>query len=544
MNRKKYIISLSVACLSMAACKKSSFVETNLNPNTLYSVAPADQFQAAASGCQDDFEYYYDVYRAENLWLQYAVNSGGNSSGFMRMTGNFNERYGKIFYGRVGSYLSDIPHLVSTMDASVQGSYKNMVSIASIFKAYYAFYVSDINNYIPYKQAFQARYGGTTTPVYDTQEFLFDSLDTQVKAAVASLESTDASTQMAIGGKDPFFPAAYNGGQPLTNVQEAAAWIKIGNAVRLKMAMRLMKRDPTKLAAVATEVLGDNTNQMSGIADSWVLSAGPAYANSTGNWNPVGFNASQAVINFMNTTGDPRESIFYRPAIKTGTYVGAPASPDDVAGNSALFNNPDTLISQLQHRLFAPNYDEGDGNGAGMGDAFFPLLTYAEYCFIRAELGARSITGDDAATWYKNGVTASIQFYGDRAGKAGVIGYTVPTSGAITAYLGMPGVTYDPTKGVEMIACQAYLDFYRQPSEAWAWWKRTGFPSSTSVLAWDVPKASGTVLIMPRRAGTNVLPTTDANYANQQAAISAMQADPNYGNGPNDAYGRVWWDMP
>src|SRR5216684_1104404 len=118
MNKTKYIISLSMACLSMAACKKSSFVTTNLNPNTLYSVTPGDQFLAAASGCQDDFEYYYDVLRAENLWMQYATNSAGNSSGFARVTGNFNYRYGKVFYGRVGTYLSDIPHLVAKLSAA------------------------------------------------------------------------------------------------------------------------------------------------------------------------------------------------------------------------------------------------------------------------------------------------------------------------------------------------------------------------------------------------------------------------------------------
>jgi len=537
MNKTKYIISLSMACLSMAACKKSSFVETNLNPNTLYTVDPADQFLAAAAGSQDDFEYYYDVLRAENLWLQYATNSAGNSSGFARVTGNFNYRYGKVFYGRVGSYLSDIPHLIDKMSPSEQAKRINQENIASIFKAYYAFYVSDINGDIPYGQAFQARYGGTVTPTYDRQQKLFDTLDLQVKTAVASLESTDPSTQTAIGAKDPFFPAN------LSAADEALAWTKIGNALRLKMAMRLMKRDPNKMKAIAQEVLAD-PKQMSVYTDSWVLYTGPAYANATGNWNPIGFNAGKPVVDFMNATMDPRLRIFYRPAIKTGTYVGAPTSPDDVAGNTNLFLHADSLVSQLQHRLFTPAFDEGDGNGAGTGDAFFPFLTYAEYCFIRAELGARGVTSDDAATWYNEGITASIQFYNQRAIKAGISGYTPVTSGEITAYLAKPGVAFDPSKAIEQIVCQAYLDFFRNPSEAWAWWKRTGFPNTTSVIAWEELKASGTTLPLPRRAAISVLPETDRNYANQQAAFSAMSSDGNWGSGPNDASGRVWWDAP
>ena len=537
MNKRKYIIYLSVACLSLAACKKSDFIETNINPNTLYSVDPADQFLAAAAGCQDDFEYFYDVLRGENLWMQYATNSGGNTAGFARVTGNFNERYGKIFYGRTGAYLSDIPSLVSKMTPGDQAKRVNQVNIAAIFKAYYAFYVSDINGDIPYAQAFQARYGGTLTPTYDRQASLFDTLDLQIKKAVAGLETAQPAVQTALGAKDPFFTTT------LSADQEADAWAKIGNAVRLKMAMRLMKRNPAKMKSIVTEVLAD-TKQMSAVADGFVLYAGPAYANATGNWNPVGFNAGKPVIDFMNTTGDPRIKMFYRPAITPGIYVGAPTSPDDVAANTNLFLHSDSLLSQLQHRLFTPAFDEADGNGAGTGVAFFPLLTYAEYCFIRAELGARAITGDDAATWYNAGVTASITFYDQRAQAAGISGYAKIVAGDISTYLLKPKVAYDPAKGIEQIVCQAYLDFFRQPSEAWAWWKRTGFPNSTSVIAWQVPTASGAVLPLPRRAAITVLTTTDRNYDNQQAAFKAMTSDGNWGSGPNDAFGRVWWDAP
>ncbi len=531
MKVNKYIVALLTICLVMSACKKSSFIATNINPNTLYAVDPADQFLAASAGSQDDFEYFYDVYRAMNLWLQYATNGSGNSPGFANPTANFNYRYAKIFYGRVGTYLSDIPQLVSKMSAGDQAKRVYEVNIAAIFKAYYAFYVSDINGDIPYSQAFQARYGGIITPVYDKQQDLFDTLDLQIKNAIHNLETAQSATQLLYQAKDPFFGSAND---------EVGQWIKVGNAVRLKMAMRLMKRDPGKLQSIATEVLAD-ANQMSSIDDSWVLYVGPSYANATGNWNPGGFAASKPVVDFMQANGDPRLRIYYRPN-KDGDYVGSYPSPDDVAPHQALYTTADSL-SQLQHRLFAPNYDEADGNGIGDGTGFYPFLTYAEYCFIRAELAARGISSDDAATWYNAGVTASIQFYDARAKDVKISGYTAVTPTEISDYLAMPAVAYDPAKGVEQIACQAYLDFFRQPSEAWAWWKRTGFPNTTSVLAWSPLTASGTTLNIPRRAPISVLPETDANYANQQAAFADMSADPGWGSGPNDGFGRVWWDM-
>jgi hypothetical protein len=526
-----------MACLAMGACKKSSFVDTNINPNTLYQVDPADQFLAAAAGCQDDFEYYYDVLRSENQWMQYATGAGGTPAGALNLTSNFNERYGKVFYSRTGSYLTDVPNMVSKLPASEQPKRANQISIAAIFKAYYAFYVSDINGDIPYTEAFQARYGGTFTPKYDRQQALFDTLDAQIKKAVASLEATDPSTQTAYGAKDPFFVNTLN------SADEALAWIKIGNAVRLKIAMRLMKRDPNKLKAIATEVIADS-KQMSAFGDGLVLYAGPAYANATGNWNPVGFCAGKPVVDFMKATGDPRLKIYYRPAIKTGTYVGAPTNPDSIASNTYFFLHSDSLASQLQHRLFTPAYDEGDNAGAGTGQAFFPLMTYAEYCFIRAELGQKAITADNAQTWYEAGVKASIQFYNDRAIKAGITGYTPVTAQNITDYLAMPNVAFDNTKALNQIYCQAYLDFFRQPSEAWAWWKRTGFPNTTSVLAWEPTTFNGAAIALPRRASITPLTTSDLNYQNQQAAFSAMQSDGSWGANSNDFHGRVWWEMP
>lgn len=529
----KYIIML--AAISMiSACKKQSFVDTNINPATLYAVDPGDQFLAASSGSQDDFEYYYDVYRAMNYWMQYSTNGGGNSAGIVNATANSNYRYAKIFYGRVGVYLTDIPALVSKMPANDQPKRTYEVAIASIFKAYYAFYTSDINGSIPYSEAFQARYGGIITPKYDKQQALFDTLDLQIKKAVATLETAQTADQILYGSKDVFFP---------NSADEVAHWIKVGNAVRLKMAMRLMKRDPSKLQSIVTEVLAD-ANQMSDNSDSWVLPVGASYADGAGNYNPGNFNASKPVVDFMVAKSDPRLRIFYRPNLYDGLYVGAPPSPDDVAPNQNDFIHADSAYSQLQHRLFAPNYDENDGHGPGTGTGFYPFLTYAEYCFIRAELAARGITGGDAATWYNTGVTSSIWFYDQWAQAAKINGYVPVDQGEIDAYLLAPGVAFDAGKAIEQIACQAYLDFYRQPNEAWAWWKRTGYPNTSSVLAWSPLTSNGTPLVIPRRASITVLLVTDANYENQKAAIADMQSDPSFGDGPNDNKGRVWWDAP
>jgi hypothetical protein len=281
---------------------------------------------------------------------------------------------------------------------------------------------------------------------------------------------------------------------------------------------------------------------MSSVDDSWVLLVGPSYADATGNWNPNGFAAAKPLVDFFLAHADPRLRIFYRPN-KDGQYVGSYTNPDasHAPQNAPLYAVADTL-SLLQHRIFTPSYDEGDGNGVGNGVGFYPYLTYAEYCFIRAELGARGITSDNAGTWYTNGVTASITFYDQRATAAKITGYTAVSATEINNYLASPGIAFDATKAVDQITCQAYIDFYRQPSEAWAWWKRTGYPNTTSVLPWEPLTSNGASLTLPRRAPLTALPVTDANYANQQAAFAEMGQDPGFGS-PQDPNGRVWWDQ-
>jgi hypothetical protein len=533
MKRYKYLFLVMIPLLSMVSCKKSEFVADNINPSTLTTVDPGAQFLFASTAYANSFEYYYDYYRAIMPWMQMTTPGSGNAPNFTTQSGNFNYRYGN-FYGNVGLALSDIPHLIAKMTAAQQAKRIDEAAIAAIYKAQYAFYVSDINGSIPYSQAFEARYGGTLTPTYDTQENLFDSLDLQIKNAVSTLESTSETGQTFYGANDPFYGSASD---------QALAWEKAGNALRLKIAMRLIKRNATAATAIVQSVVGD-ANQMSSNADSWVLLVGPAFALQSGNFNPTSFLAAAPLVNFFKTYSDPRLPIYFRQ-VTGGGYVGSPTNPDTCATDfwQSQYTAKDTPISQLQHRLFTPDYNENDGNGAGTGVGFYPVLTYAEYCFIRADLAFQGITTDNAATWYTNGVTASIQFYDARAVAAGVAGYTPVTAGQISTYLAQAGIAYSPAIGEQQITCQAYVDFFRQPSEAWAWWKRTGYPNTTSVIAWEPLTSSGTPNVLNRRAGLTLLAASDPNYANQQAAITQMETDPGFGSSPADAQGRVWWDQ-
>jgi hypothetical protein len=558
---------IALLCISLSSCKKEDFVELNTNPVILDKITPEQEFMDASIRLNSDrLEWYYDNLRGIMPWMQMSTALNGNGTSFISESGNMrNVRY-NLYYPSIGAALTDIQVMISEMPEEERAKRANQVAIAGIVKAYYAFYVSDINGSIPYTEAFRGKYDASFTPKYDTQPELFDILDTELKTHVATLSSTPSVPQTSYGDRDMFFRG------------DVTKWIKTANAVRLKMAMRLMKRDPSKMAARVQEILQAPV-QMESNADSWVFEANATYA-AGGDWSALNLRAPKPTVDFMYNNADPRIRFFYQPNYFTEAnfdlakaqgkiaanavydarrYYGVPTNPETAAaapaqvfftsvsisksgstgavGNIAL----DTL-SNLQPRLFAA------GENSGTGVNFFLMLTYADYCFMRAELAARTVTGDNAKQWYDKGVTASIKMYDDMANRAKItdrenIGnYVAATDSEIQAYLANPTIAYNPAIGLDQIACQAYLNFFKQPSEAWALYKRTGLPNTSSQIKMEQMIIGGSEQQIPRRASLPFPSPSNLNYQNITNAYSDMAKDPEFGAGSSDIFGRVWWD--
>ncbi len=562
---KKYVSATLVATtLVMSSCQKQSFVDININPEGLTSVPPANQFlNASISVHNRDFEAFYDFYQRIMPWMQYTTGLTGNGQNFTQVYDNFGQRYGSL-YLNVGNALTDMEKLVAALPAEEQPRYTHMIRIGRILKAYYTFYVSDIYGSLAYSEAFQARYGGTLTPKYDTQPALFAQLDSELKEAITTLKTAQTASQVALGNNDQYYAGS------------TQQWVKAANALRLKIAMRLAKRDPSKLRSIAAEVLASPASDlMSSNTDSWVFTTVAAFT-SGGNWNPDGLRAPKPLVDFMWETKDPRIDAFFTPnsysqanidllaankQLPTGSkeserrYVGSVTSPDaarlpqnvqrlytlrylTVSNTRTAF---DTL-SNIQPRLFQPAFAV---NGVvGTGRNYLPVITYADFCLMRAELAATGITSEVAKTWYETGVLASLDWYDMVATGSQLTNYTAMTAADRSAYLTQPKVAFDASKALDLIAGQQYINFLRQPSEGWATWKRTGFPNTSSTLALPSLISNGAVLTVARRAPLGIPAPSEPNYANRKAAYDEMAQQAGFGRDPQDATGRVWWDMP
>ena len=563
----KNIITISVACLLLWGCKKSSFVEANIDPTVSYTVNPENQF---LNGTKDifsnDFEAYYETYRDIMPWLQLTTPTAGNLKNFTASSNPFG-RYDNLYGRGGGSELYDVNVAISKLESPKKESYQQLGAIARILLYYEAFYVSDIYGSIAYSEAFKGRYTLEFTVPFDKQQDVFNAIDLDLKSAIQDIK-TAPSGQFAIGSYDQFY------------FGDVTKWVKAANALRLRMGMRIMKVDNAKATSIIQEVLSSPASDlMSDNTDSWALKA-PASFTAGGNFNPDGLRAPRALTTFMVNNADPRTRDFFtknsysqqnfdlakaQGVLSTDAvfvdqrYVGSFASPDSSADAAIKLKyyttkqitkgsgkiNLDTL-SNINPRIYQVAF-----NG-GTGVQYIPLITYADYCFMLAELSYSGIKSDDPATWYNNGVKASIQYYGKMAIDGMFLDYylesgqgvqvAAPSQTEIDNYLAMPAVKYDPAKGLDMILSQSFINFYKEPNEAWALVKRTGMPNNTTTLKMERLLYNGTDLAIPRRAPRNLPPSSDINFTYINAAFTEMQSNPDYGTGPADISGRVWWD--
>ncbi|WP_440134413.1 SusD/RagB family nutrient-binding outer membrane lipoprotein [Chitinophaga sancti] len=556
MNSIKYIFLLLSVATCMISCSREKFADMNTDPDDVLTVAPELEFTSALTAINSaDFEYYYDYNRAMYYWTQTFVAMNGAPATVYDGTGNLNQRYSN-FYTHVGNQLKDVQQLIEKKSGDDRIKYTYLHAITYIPLAYYASYVSDVQGSIPYTEAFLARYTGLLTPKYDAQDVLFDTLQAQLKRSVAILKSSPTVAQANLGSQDVYF-----GGK-------ISYWIKAANSLRLRLAMRLVNRDAAKMQSLVQEILADDGGLISSNDENWQFESAITYAKG-GNYNPESngnVSGARNYVDFMANTADPRIRIFFQPSFTKDEFDSAHAQkiiPDSVKWDGkqyrGQFANPDKSkdstvnyyyselkfsykgasvkkrwVSEIQDSLFY--------NPTALHSITFPIITYADVCFMRAELAVRGLTNEDAQSLYYAGITASVSAY-DRMGKiAGVTGYKALSAAEVSAYLAQTGVKYDPANALEQICVQEYINSFRNQNEAWATIKRTGFPSKTgNILQREPVVVDSDEKVMPRRFAVSYPSVSDLNYANRLAAIESMVKVSGFST-PDDIKGRVWWD--
>jgi hypothetical protein len=374
-------------------------------------------------------------------------------------------------------------------------------------KAFAFHMVTDIWGNVPYSQALQGdSEDHVTTPVYDSQESIYTHMVAEL-ATAASMFNTGAR---GWGAEDLIY-----GG-------DMAAWARFANSLRLRLAVRMAYAAPAQARQAAEAAASHGAGLITSNAQNAVL----RYLDSAPNQQPLFVNArtrddhapSKTLVDYMTARNDPRLPIYAEPAASDGQFRGMQNSVE----SSAV--PPLSTISRI-----GAYWRGGQGSvAAHPSSASTPslLVTAAEVHFLLAEAAHRGwgVAGT-AQGHYEMGVRAAMAQYD------GAMGVAIP-SATVDAYLATPGVAWGTAPSgdnLELIIGQKWLALYTNGFEAYAEYRRTGYPREIQV---------GPDAALPHVPGRIPYPDSEQslNRDNWTAAKSAQGNDGTY-------TGKVWW-MP
>lgn len=373
----------------------------------------------------------------------------------------------------------------------------NKLQAARIWKVYNFHKVTDLWGDVPYSEAWELinQYNEKSIkPAYDTQEDIYGSMMDELEDAASKIDE-----------EKEFFPTdmIFNG--------DLTLWVKFANSLRLRLAIRSGNE------TVVNEIIAQD-NLMSSNEESALF----AYISTQDWWNPyydtwisskeATPKLSELMFRKLDETNDPRLSIYAQPTEVDNTLIkGVPNLMDANKKENQAMGMGVTSTSYLgTYFTENPNWVK-------------PILTYSEVCFLRAEAAFRGWTGENAQTWYEEGIRSALSYYDvDEA--------------AITEYL-TNGDPYNNT--LEQILEQKWVALYLDGFEAYAEYRRTGIPQ---LKKYDL-ELNGIQIIsyewadVPRNYVPGRLPypddEIDFNEANYLKAVEHMGGD--------DYYQQLWW---
>ena len=415
--------------LMLTACEKG-FDEFNANPNAPGDAAPA----FVLPGAQVDLSYYTSYQIGINyigLWVQqHASGAYPEEDQYSPRLNDFN-----VFWNNIlDNGMKDFQHIINN-------GTPNQVAVAMTLRSYGFMMLTDIWGDIPYSQALKGEEGGEfLTPVFDTQEAVYDGIISDLAAAVAMMD------QNAIDGF---------GAEDLVYGGDMALWEKFANSLRLRAFMHLSEVNAAKAQAGVVEMLGKSL-----IANN-SENAAMHYIDGNGNRNPLhsrfaarpnDFRMSKSMMDRLIGSGDtinpsdPRTAV-YAERNSNGIYVGIPNGINGL-GDVGLNN---ATSCQFGAAILAP-------------DAPSNFITYAEVEFIRAEAAIRGWIADDKKTAYDDAIKASMDEWG------------ITDAAVISAFLDDPLVVYNDTDAMKLVSTQKWVAMFNQSVESWTNFRRTGYP--------------------------------------------------------------------
>lgn len=423
------------------------------------------------------------------------------------------------YYGQFGKYRAVVPTLQDLITNNQDNpEMVNKVAAARIMRAFVFHRLTDTYGDVPYFEAGKGYLEGIVQPAFTPQSEIYADMLKELDEAVASF---DASKPM-YGDADIIY-----GG-------DIDKWKKFANSLMLRLGLRLIKVDPSMAQSWVQKAVAGGVMESNDDSAIMLHQNGPSGAFDGLNVNPISsvFAAddpmlAETFVKWMQAHGDPRLRVF------AATYSGAAFSADaelvtddpaeqigyPVGNDATTIQSHPAWDATRQFRVFAqPSRIIRD-----LEDPTF-YLTYAQVALNLADAAERGLIAGNPAAYYAEGVRAAmkqVSLYDD--GGAATI-----SDAEIDAYLAAN--PFDPANALEQINTQYWAACFLDGMEAWANWRRTGYPVLVPVN-WPGNQSNGEI---PRRMV----------YPDQEEQLNAENFNAAVARQGEDVFTtRVWWDV-
>lgn len=557
--KKEILLFISIFFLvfPFSSCT-DGFREMNVDPAASTEPNYSGLFANSLQQMTDEYLYWFYDGRRKMNFLQIGNTESGNGMSFDEV---LPLSHWDQYYGSVAPNLFEIRHKIDEMVEEDKVNYSCMYAVSYLPQIYIHMKNVDLCGDIPYAEANRGRYENEFSPVYDDQKAIYLQFIAELNTTVAALEQykTDENQNNFASGDFVY-------------ENDWDRWLKLANSLKIKIAIRLYSAGED-VSSIVSSALASGV--FTSRDDQFMLEANYRYGNDA-----VGYHNSRVAKNFTDfllENNDPRLIYFLEKndldqefldavpedqlpdLIKNATsekerrYIGGPVSIDKNSDNEDYSDYWSSLtatvdgenrnyypLSYINRRLIDPKYNSGDGMFI---DYWF---SYSELCFYLAELVENNVSttsGKTSKEWYDEGVETSIRNYEYMAEKMKVEDFEPVEADAIADYLNETVVEYVGTKDqkLEKIGVQAYLNFFKYPTENFIQVRRTGYPKeNSSVLAWEKVMKEGVPAKFVRRAV--VSDPGQFNRENWEAAMIKQEFSPDETNNTVIFEQRVWSD--
>jgi len=373
--------------------------------------------------------------------------------------------------------------------------------------------IADQYGAIIYSKYGESMTGGTYDSGYEAYKIFFNELDEAVKALEKTIDNDVASFAK--------FDMAYNG--------DFKKWMKLGNSLRLRLAMRIVKYDPT-LAKEQAEAAINAPQGLIKTNDEIFRLQGQGYRNplftlsGRNEWNDIFIGAN--IVSILGGYEDPRLTKYATLSADNtvkGIRTGIPGLENTQDSYKAIISNVN--ITSVDEPVI--------------------LFTSAETNFLLAEGALRGWSvGGNAKYFYEEGIKesftqwgASLGEYYDNTNKPAdwvdplVSDFNSPAVSTVTP-------KWDEAASSELklekIITQKWIAVFPEGMNGWAEWRRTGYPKLFPILKND---SQG---VIPTELGVRRLQFTVSEKSdNPEGYANAVKLL----GGPDTGATRVFWDM-